>query len=91
MQGTVARLAVGVGKRVNADEAVAVLHEISDDPRLLGHVLGIYLARLEQESPGYQAAVDLLRYAGADERVAAEMLEWQRDRYERQQQGGFSL
>jgi hypothetical protein len=85
LSGMVENLVVGADKWVYAEPAVAQLHAITTDRVLLGDVLGVYLARLE-ESAYYDGAVELLRAAGADEQVAAEMLEWQHERRRREQQ-----
>lgn len=81
--GTVERLAVGRDVDVPEDQAVAELTAITTDPRVLGHVLGAYLARAELGVGDWSRAVRLLRAAGADEATAAVMVEWQRERYAR--------
>jgi hypothetical protein len=85
LTGAVEHLIVGADKRAYAEPAVARLHAISADPLLLGDVLGVYLGRLE-ESDAYTGAVQLLRLAGADEQAATDMLEWQREKRERERQ-----
>lgn len=85
LHGAVYRLVIGVGKWVYAADGVAELHAISADPRVLGHVMGIYLARVEQEGDYFEPAVVLLQMAGADEQVAQRMLLWQRYRWAKEQ------
>lgn len=63
-------------------DAVAVVHAVSDDPQVLGDVLGCYLARAEIE-PHVSPVVQVLRAAGADEDVAGQVAAWQRWRYDR--------
>ncbi len=89
LQGRVAHLAVGAGKTVDVDQAVAELHTITTDPAILGHVLGIYLAMTEDGPGEYQTAAQVLRAAGADETTAQTMVVWQRERRGREQQPPF--
>lgn len=91
LHGRVGLLIVGADKRAEQNWAIAEVHDITTDPRILGYVLGIYLHKLEDESRGYGAACKLLRLAGADETVAQQMLEWQRERRERERRGRTSV
>lgn len=80
LAGTAGRYALGGDRDRPRDEAVAALHEITADPVVLGHVLGGFLYRVETESAGHAAAVELLRAAGADEATAAAHLAALRER-----------
>lgn len=83
LSGEVLRLTRGddESRRLSRDEKVARLRAITDDPQVLGHVMGGLLA---PEHPEYAAedaeAVELLRMAGADEDVAERVAAWLRER-----------
>jgi hypothetical protein len=87
LSGAVERLAAGGTPR---DLAVEELRAISDQPALLGDVLGAILHRVESEHSYLAAAAELLRAAGADEQAAVAKLGWLRERDERRE-GGFTL
>lgn len=72
------------------DEAVTWVHAITEDPQVIGDVLGCYLARADIY-PAFGEAVDVLREAGADEVLAAEVAAWQRWQRQRAALGGFQL
>lgn len=76
LTGLVERL-TGGGQHTTGGRDVTLVHEISADPVALGHLLGIYLARAD-EDPHYAEAVRLLRAAGADEATANTMAAWSR-------------
>jgi hypothetical protein len=84
VSGTVERLMSSAGP-IPVDDAVAVVHAVSRDPLVLGHVLGAYLVRAETEDR-FAVVVDLLRAAGADEVRAQQVADWQRWRLERNAQ-----
>lgn len=81
LSGTVERLAAQGGQWAMSD-LVAVVHEVSEDPLVLGQVLGAYLVRKE-ELPHFDPILQVLRAAGADEQRAAEVAAWQRWRLDR--------
>ena len=71
------RLCFGKDRVDRLEWAVARLHEITEDPIVLGHVLGSFVAYAERFAM-YLPAVDLLRAAGADEDQAALKAAWVR-------------
>jgi hypothetical protein len=80
--GTVERYALGDRRRAPLDEAKAAVRAVSDDPAVLGEVLGDYLHRVvvgaQADAARYWPVLDLLRAAGADEDVARERAAWLR-------------
>lgn len=81
--GGAERLAFGDLRHLPLEQKLAELHAISTDPAVLGHQLGDSLANVEEVGSHFQACVDLLRAAGADEAAAADKLSWRR--WKRQQ------
>jgi hypothetical protein len=83
-----ARVAAMIDQYVAAggddQRARPALREISDDPIVLGDVLGEYLHRVvagtQADAVRYWPALDLLRAAGADEQRAAATAAWLRHR-----------
>jgi hypothetical protein len=70
---------------VEGGNAVAELQAITTDPVPLGYALGVFLHHVETESTSSnQAAVDMLRAAGADEEIAAAKLAWVRWRADKE-------
>lgn len=80
LSGTVERL-VAEGGQWTMSQIVAVVHEVSSDPLVLGTALGAYVVRKE-ELPHFGPILQVLREAGADEQRAAEVAAWQRWRIE---------
>lgn len=80
VSGEVQRLSFGDLRGLPLEQAVARLHAITEDPQVLGHVLGSFLPQAER-SQAYQPPVDMLRAAGADERTAQVKAEWVRGEY----------
>lgn len=78
LAGHLKRVSFGNLKHLPPEQKIADLREISTDPIVLGHQLGDCLANIDEIGPSYQACVDLLRAAGADEREAERKLEWRR-------------
>jgi len=78
----VQRLVLSGRRQVPRDEAKAALRAVSDDPAVLGQVLGDYLHRVvvgaQADAARYWPVLDLLRAAGADEDVARERAAWLR-------------
>jgi hypothetical protein len=68
--------AFGARRDAPRDQAKAAVRAVSDDPAVLGEVLGDYLHRVvtgtQAETVRYWPVLDLLRAAGADEDVARE-------------------
>lgn len=85
--GAVARLTIGPDKNLTERAKLAELRAISTDPAVFGHVLGPYLAE-EPPTRGARLAAELLRLVGADEQVAEENAQWQRERLARMGAGG---
>lgn len=81
--GTVRRLAFGDLNHLPLEAKLGKLHAITRDPVVLGHQLGDCLANIDEIGSSFQACVELLRAAGADEAVAADKLAWRR--WKRQQ------
>ena len=89
VQRMAAARVIGVAAQLSASaveggNAVAELQAITTDPVPLGYALGVFLHHVETESTSHQAAVDMLRAAGADEEVAAAKLAWVRWRADKE-------
>jgi hypothetical protein len=76
--GTVQRLSFGKHAHLPLEQKLTEVHAITRDPVVLGHQLGDCLADVDEVAPYFQACVDLLRAAGADEEAAAEKVAWRR-------------
>jgi hypothetical protein len=76
------RRALGPDRDRGLEEALAELREVTRDPMILGLALGSALAVAEAQE-WQQPLVDLYRAAGADEQVAAEHRDLQRERFRR--------
>ena len=93
VSGSVQRLSFGRDQDLSIADKLAELHDITRDPVVFGHCLGDCLVDVTEQGSGFQACVDLLRAAGADEAAAAEKAAWRRDRLEQisANDGGFML
>lgn len=91
VSGAVTRLAFGRDSGLPLEQKLAELHRLTRDPVVIGHVLGDCLADVTEVGSSFQACVDLLRAAGADEAAAVEKVAWRRFRLERIGEGGFTL
>jgi hypothetical protein len=69
LSGTAVRYGTGHARDTPRDEAIAAVHAVSTDPRLLGITAGSAMADPRRIS---DPVVELLRAAGADMDVAAE-------------------
>lgn len=78
LSGHVQSLGFGHLQHLTHDQKITELWAITQDPTALGHELGDCLANVDEIAPYWQACVDLLRAAGADEEAAAEKLAWRR-------------
>lgn len=87
LAGTISRLN---GGGTPFEEQLAEVLTLTRDPEILGHEMGCRLG-MQHPTPADAAAVELLRAAGADEEVAERMAEWQRWKWERRGEGGFTL
>lgn len=90
VSGAIERLGFGDYKDLPQADKIASLHTISRDPIVLGSVLGDCLVNVEDASL-YQACIDLLRAAGADENTAQEKAQWRRERAQQFSQGNLVL
>jgi hypothetical protein len=79
---TVERYTLGDQRRAPLEESKAAVRAVSDDPAVLGEVLGDYLHRVvvgvQADAVRLWPVLDLLRAAGADEDVARERAAWLR-------------
>jgi hypothetical protein len=82
VSGEVQQLTFGPDRAAMTDageleRAVTRLHAITDNPQILGHAMGTYLAYADR-SDDYLPAVVMLRAAGADEKAAELKADWLR-------------
>jgi hypothetical protein len=87
LAGMISRLKTG---QAPLEVQLAEVWALTRDPEILGHEMGCRLG-MENPTPADAAAVELLRAAGADEEVARHMAEWQRWKWQRRAEGGFTL
>jgi hypothetical protein len=79
--GVAVLLTVGSRSGSLQEDPVAALHKVTRDGVVLGVALGTALAAAELDGwRSYRELAEVYRRAGADERVAAAELAWQRDR-----------
>jgi hypothetical protein len=86
LSGEIIRVTSGNLSHLGSDEKLARVWAVTRDPAILGHELGPHLAD-EHPTAGTRAAIELLRAAGANEAVAEENAQWQRERRVREQRG----